>query len=653
MLPAPPSQSEVKANQGADGTEAFQTASSPMVSPIESSRPQIFFGAQPRSYSSGAVVGNTHNGSKGFSAQEETLRFDDPRPHNNIITRAARQRSINLHSQASGHAPHKRLPSPPPSIPRWSTVQTLHDGLGDGFVSSSLESSASIDSSILDDEDSDVFSVEYTNYASTSTFSPFPIEYKRKSPVLDEDERKPWNWLNMESSVASSDRSPTSTIKPDLAVQKGPGKNQPPRSGNSGLSLSLADEHAPSRNDSLVPYNNIKSNKSPLNYHDWHFDAHEKGGQVIGKGIPSSSDWFLNPYCHFILGLDSQTPKSKRASTSVLQDISGNQASSFNNERVKRPSSVATSQPFKRDTAIFPYTQKASTSKNRSEVHKRSSLVRIAFTAPVTTSPVLASTVKRRYEVEEYSPNMSIIPGLFVPQSTGDIVSPRPPSRATFSPEINWSSCQTNNLKPDDRYYSATMSMYNLHNDHCQTESGSIPSTPTRKPSRRRFSPLPNNNRTEAPSNIGDLEWPLLTSPLSPPQEMEKIGASSESPKQKLDVMKPPPSDAPPPSFLFPFPQPPRPKGWQLPPVRGDIKGPRAAPPARSPSPKKRGSPKRSSPSRNFARPLPPGRRPAGLIAHAVALRRMNSETGAMDVGERKKYLMGGGESISEEKGRS
>ena len=38
-------------------------------------------------------------------------------------------------------------------------------------------------------------------------------------------------------------------------------------------------------------------------------------------------------------------------------------------------------------------------------------------------------------------------------------------------------------------------------------------------------------------------------------------------------------------------------------------------------------------------------------MAHAVALRRMNSETSAMDVGERKKYLMGGGESISEEEG--
>ena len=90
-------------------------------------------------------------------------------------------------------------------------------------MSSSLRSSASIDSSILDDEDNDVFSVEYTDYASANTFSPFPIEYKRKSPVLYEDERKPWNWLNMESSVASSDQSPTPTIQPQ-GIQKGPGK---------------------------------------------------------------------------------------------------------------------------------------------------------------------------------------------------------------------------------------------------------------------------------------------------------------------------------------------------------------------------------------------------------------------------------------------
>ena len=634
-------------DQAANSTGASPIGSSPPVSPIELTRPQLPFGTQQRSYSSGAIAGNTHRGYNQFSSKEEPGEFNDSEPHNNVATRAARQRSMSLHSQASGHAPHKRLPSPPPSIPRWSTVQTLRDDLGDTFMSTSLGSSASIDSCILNDEDNDFFSAGYADLASTSTFSPFPLEDGGRSPLSCAGERNSWNWSKIGCSVASSNHSLTSTIQPQRGSHDAPeSRPQLLRRGSSELSISVVERHTPFRDESLVLNNDMKHGESPMSFHDWNLDAQEQERHVTGKGTPSSSEWLLNSYGHFILALESRTPKSKRASTSVLQDISGNEASPSNSKRKKRSSSIATSQPFTWDMAVLPHSGRASVSKDWSEGHKRSSLVRIAFAAPVTTSPRSATTVKRLYEVQGCSSKISSIPGLFVTQSAEDTMSPRPPSRPTFDPQINWSPHRTNDLKLDDRYYSATMSLYNLHSDLRNAQSCPIPSTPTRKPSRRWQNHLPCSGR-EIPSNLNNPEWPLLTSPLSPSKKGGKIATSSDNPEQTLDVTTVPPSDTQTPSFLFPFPQPPKPKGRQRPPVHA-IKGSRTTP-ARLTSPKK-GSPKRSSPLRNFARPFPQDQ-PSGLMAHAVALRRMNSETSALDVGERKKFLMDGDNSISEEEG--
>ena len=626
----------LESNFVASDSGGFQDITSELS--LGSRRPDLPFYEQQRNYPSEVIDGPNRSDQIDYSKSDVLTQVEGLRRLDTTGNRPNLPRSVSILSQQSGHAPNERLPSPAPSLPH--RVQALREHHDPTSKRGSLASSASVDSSILNDGDSNPFLSSVTDYTSVCAFSPFNFETSKRSPHIFDGERNPWNWSKIKP-ASSSQSSTTTTIQPLIGSQSSfrasIEQHQLPRSINNGFSPSLMDKYVPSWNPSSISQNS--------NLDQEHLKAYDAKSVNIFKQNEdnikalTSHEGPLRGHVHStseqVFGRNSNNPTS----ISILQDTSGNQACPLENTYKKRPSSIATDQPFRWDAETSVYPGKPSIMKGRIEGHKRQPCQRIVVTAPASKSSTFASLIEEPEENCESTLDPAI-PGILVATPEKTQMSPRPPSCATFDPHIRISP-QRNGLQPEDRYYSATMSMYNLHNEVYDTN---FDSTPTRKPSRRR---RPHNDQKTDLDDRHDPNWPLVL-PSSQPISIEK-STTSTTEMRSNDVQSPiPPLDTQPPSFLFSFPAPPKAPDWHRPSTR-IIHGPRAAP-LRTRSPRRK-PPRQLSPLRNATR-YSPRCSPQHLLASAVALRRMNSELSTFDSNERRQFVNLGGGSLVEEDSR-
>ncbi|KAL9615696.1 MAG: hypothetical protein Q9204_008688 [Flavoplaca sp. TL-2023a] len=359
--------------------------------------------------------------------------------------------------------------------------------------------------------------------------------------------------------------------------------NSLPRSASSGLSMSLLDRVSPNPKATLNPPN----------------PALKVSPARRQSRVPQPS---------ILLGLNvfqlNDDKKSKRASTSVLQAVSGNQSSPIKNPWMDRPSSIATEDPFRWDPKTSMQPGKPSAMKNPAQKHKRRSTVRIS-NIPV----IIPSSNPYRFSASSrgqppFSPLTSPLSHLSTTHSNQNSIfnpsarpssttsSLRPPSLLTFNPQLpkgiraSYSPSRSSTTtkppsqptKGETSPYSPTFSMIPLYAPPSPTlsspsPSSSIASTPTRKPSVSQRHPRqsanhPNRRRAIFPHGAG---WPPLLSssitPQDPPTDLTPSPAQRGSQSAFFDGSTA--SNGPqqpekenwntsrPPSFLFQFPSPP------------------------------------------------------------------------------------------------
>ena len=562
---------------------------------------------------------------------------------------------VSLYSEQSGYAPTWAMPDLPADklphgTPLWNRMPELQDEFNHDQPQSPMTSCASIHSSILDND-----------------VGHFPRNIDRTSLRIQPSSEFMIPNLQSQSPLQQS-------FTPSV------GQYDLTRSPSSGLAPSIVDRLAPSRDDSFTTnpngrsfgVSNICANpiQNTSNVPGWNASMNDSESR---EGVRITND--RSP-----LAVIANSSKKKRASTSILQ--SAGQSSPIRRPSKKRPSSFPCNNGHIDwdDWMIQPGMPSAM--KRRSQGHKRQGRVRISSIAPLTSPPRSVTTVheqdenleslERSLESLEISetPESSENRGKFVvptiPQSIPDKIasSPHPPSRANFDPQLKLSP-QTKDQGQDD-YYSATMSMFNFH-DNVFGHPSDIPlSTPTRNPSQHRKSCKPQDDEDRLSFAMNDLELALITSPrLRSDLNKHSIFTSGLSRTRIPSSKQTSIPDTRPPSFLFSLPNPATEQGIEPEqPSTPTIQGPRAAPfrkrppkhrsPSRSPTRGATRHSQRPSPLRNVIKVTPPSQSSSSFLATNIKeqIRRHNSDAVSLDPIERKNYLnMGERGSIFEEGG--
>lgn len=569
-------------------------------------KPRPYFWGQQRSFSSSAAFQSSP------SKQAADLPKSDSRP--------TVRRSVSLHSQLAGPAPTEPLPSPPlPCLPRFSRIEMLKDSQG-RESRTSMRSSTSFNSTINDDYRP--FSCTETDYTSNS-FQPSQSNRnsKRSAQLLGGSDIGDWSRAKM--FTAGSSQSTAANTKPLLNPQKSLKASieqyQIPRDKSSSLSLSLVDDkmlQTPTRSDSTASKLERTSrdvfklcNMSP-NYIE-SFDKTAKvdsPNDAASKDIPESSN----------LDMDSSR-KCKRASTSILKEVSGNEGMPCCSEFQKRPTSLPLSQPVKWNQ---PELVRLPTVRNRSRGHKRQNCVRISYTSP--RNSMLIPPVEEVVGLEEIASKP-----IHLETEAGGRNQFRPPSRPSFSPQLTWAPIQTIDKPPKDDYDSQTMRMYDFYKAGLNKEPDP---TPTRKPSRRI---KPATSRRDTFKTPDDPNWPFTASKSIGDFRSSVLLSQPPSPTYLISETGSRPS-----SFLFQkFPNPPFADGSR------QLQGPRA-PPLRYEYPRRGRSPtKRFSPVRDAPRFKPASSSVSPLKESVRELRRMKSDLSILSNLEKSFYLNIGRES--------
>ena len=174
--------------------------------------------------------------------------------------------------------------------------------------------------------------------------------------------------------------------------------------------------------------------------------------------------------------------QGRRASTSILQIISGNEGSLRADPWDNRPLSFATSEPFEWDPNMFLQPGKRA-SKIPGTGHKRRNCVRISSIPAVVPKPSpKPDNIKEREEA--YQVLQKAIGSLKQPRVRRSTF--RPPSAKTFDPQLELLTTPSAEGEPQTHTrrafpYSPTACMYNLYNKNGSPEPSPI-STPTHKP---------------------------------------------------------------------------------------------------------------------------------------------------------------------------
>ena len=440
-----------------------------------------------------------------------------------------------------------------------------------------------------------------------------------------------WDSSHEEGRASPVEAAKQMAFRPQLSTQRSfraSIQESLPRSKSSGLSLSMS-LHGPSRAESRASLG-----KDPSSSHSKSRVAIPRSAEKRKprRGISPSS-----PLCRAIDFTIHDDTYSKRASTSILHAVSGNEGSPSPSTWDKRPRSIATSNPPEWDIESLP-AAKPSAAKNRTSGHQRQNCIRISNIPVIVPSPAKPPAIKEQEEMPQENPQPHNQNRETRPKQTNF----RPPSRQDFDFALQTTlGLHRENSRITDSHspFSPTQFMMNLYREDNSLDSEV--ETPTRKPTSRRVSSgtHPNRRKTIFDNPIPTV-WPLPTSsPEKHPDPEKSNNNNARLSTQSNDQDSNP--DSRPPSFLldFPWPQPPKPtagSNWRGPktPIRR-IGGPRA-PPFRYISPNRRRSPIRSGVGK---RSVSPGK---DLRRSVAALRRMNSEvvsSGGRKSREHKRYL--------------
>ena len=380
-----------------------------------------------------------------------------------------------------------------------------------------------------------------------------------------------------------------------------------PRDNSSGLRFSMYD-HSRSRNESGTTLSKDLSPKLVLKALG-NTDRRSLGQQTLPSDLlPTHTK-------------DCENAQSSQLFASVLKDVSGNEGSPLG--RVSRPSSIVAGDPFQYDPGLSMQPEKSTGRTGRSRHNQRQSCV------PPTKFPTIFPVALNPPNMDEGLGVTSAVPPrpkLFGKASVLDQAMSRPPSKASFSPRIlNTKQRHSLTVKAESTD-SLDLSMLGPYKQY-DSPSGSLASTPTRKPSGRNPSiiQLGSNYRSNLqgwdpydPETAPNLAiFPDITIPHLPPNQTE----TSPNPLQRSPLKLPDPL------------KPPESTSCRKPPLHG----PRALP-RRTRSPARRSPTRqhciRRSPSRSPTRHTVgqdqsssnPNIRNKQLINTIIDLRRMNSE---------------------------
>ncbi|KAM0802908.1 hypothetical protein BDR22DRAFT_971116 [Usnea florida] len=617
-----PSSDAVTSNEslGVDGKDS-DTKIAPAVTDLE---PKPLFHNQQRSSSHGMMIGLADGSKSEPRASRRMSQFS---------------RSKSMYSQDPGLAPPQPLPPLPFEIasmrlPRVkSTEQITRRGSGGSLFSEQT--------SILDDNWSKGFPQTGTDVTTNTLASAQASALTSKECGEYGVDHVVWDTPRAEGTPSPFGAAKQMSFRPQLNTQRSfraSVQESLPRSKSSGLSLSMS-LHGPSRAESRA---SLAKDPSSTNTKSKVAIPRSPESRRLRRGISPSS-----PLCRGTDFTIHDDTNSKRASTSVLHPVSGNEGSSISQLRDERPHSIATSNPLEWDTESLPAT-KPSTPKDRRSGHQRQSCIRTSSILLVVPSPPLQPAIDEHEELPRQHPQPQNVTRpkqiTFRPPSRQDFdfALQTPPSHRRQNSRIKKSNNQNNSP------FSPTQFMMNLYREDNNNSAAFEFDTPTRKPSSRPPSSTHPNRRKTIFDHPIPTVWPPAPQTLNPhpdPSKPPTTLSPSRLSVQSFDQDSNP-SSRPPSSLInIPWPQPPQTAA--TPKSRGPktpIRGPRA-PPFRytSPSNNRRRSPVHSGVGKRSCSP------PKDLRRSVAALRRMNSDVGSVSGSggrksrEHRRYLSIGG----------
>ena len=491
------------------------------VSPEATTKPKPLFYGNQRSISTGVIVQNPR------TAPADSLQATEEPSQTSLMRRLSLPRSSSLFAQQPGQAPSIPMPDLPPDISM--KIHKIQSPMKVGIKRPSDINLASEYTSAPDEGASRTFWRTNTGFTSLNIQSPVASGFAPIGLDID-DERGLWeektsHFLGAQGPCTQMDsqQSLGESIQHSL-----------PRDNSSGLRFSMYD-HSLSRNESsttlckdMSPKLNLRAPGSA--------DRRSLGKQALSLG--------LHPSCSVDIK-DHGKSRTQRASTSILKDVTGNEGSPLRWR--SRPSSIVTSDLIQFDPDVATQLVKSSSVENGIKKHKHQSSVRLSNFPVVPLGPIFPIMGKEL----KVTPVDSPIPGLFTQTSVSNQTPSRPPSRATFSHQLDISrSCHSFAGKaenPDP----PTMSVMDLYENEDDSSSDCIASTPTRKPSGRNPSIiyLTNNHKSTSlklesyePGSTPNLPiFPNLSIPSLPPSRAEPSQTSSHHfSLQFSDLVKPP-----------------------------------------------------------------------------------------------------------------
>ncbi|KAL8934174.1 MAG: hypothetical protein Q9211_005370, partial [Gyalolechia sp. 1 TL-2023] len=416
-------------------------------------KPRPLFHGQQRSFSHSTLTGLSEESKSKASAQAVSGSTD-----NWAMDAARMRRSASLCSQQPGQAPTIPIPPLPFELPvnrRSGRVQAQPEASPRRISGMSLLSG---DTSLLDEITLRGLSQADTDFTSISLTSPPGSTSTNIGLGISNGSQSKWNFSRIDRAASPLSAAKKRSIRPQLNQQnsfRACIQNSLPRSASSGLSMSLLDHNSP--NAKVLP----SATRSTLVIR-----GKVARGSSQHRKIPQGSP--LNTMNVFKISEDMNL---KRASTSILQVVSGNQGSPAKNPWTSRPTSIATEDPFRWDPKTSMQAGKPSAMKKAThQRHKRQSCVRIS-NIPVVIPSKYPSPFKHANHQPSISPLTSPLPSLFLNQKSAhngahasSSTTIHPPSTSTFEPQLpkGIRSSRTTTTSSENNPYSPTFSMIPL-----------------------------------------------------------------------------------------------------------------------------------------------------------------------------------------------
>ena len=543
------------------------------------------------------------------------------------LPRARYPRSLSVCSQEPGAPPTHVLPPLPFEISRArkSTKSPTDFSACESLFNDNTSMLNDKESKIISDARIDLSSVEVTSLHKANVFS----ESTPKGLGL-------WNFAECNERASPIAASKALNLRPQLSTQKsfrGSIEQSRPRSGSSGLPLSLLD-HASYAGSST----NSPKEASSVNPKPKISSPSRKNGPSANDSNPQPSPLGREPMSELQGG-----QKNKRAALSPLSPISGNEGSVGSLAfffREKQPPSIAIDDHSQREPQISADHDNSGekASQTNRQVGLRKS--RIPILSP--TRPQQPLMTDQEDSIQEMESSDTVVREPAKKES-----GIRPPSKPTFDTHLT-PTCHQTSTTAQTPPFSPTLAMLNIY-DGAKSNHNSSPesaiSTPTKKPTRRAS---PNSRSLSS----------AFDSPFTAPwHTLSAInGAATESESSAIDP------DSRPSSFLFNFPNPPKPitypswrgpktpiRSLRLPPPSSHHSSPfrkSSRSPSRSPPRFPSISSKKSSPSSARVAKTDKGKESPGrsvdLRRSIMALRRQNSEVNehsSRGSREHKRYL--------------